>query len=167
MKERRTSRRRSLPYVRSAVLDVDGRGHIVVVTDISAEGAFLSARLKVEPGQSLVLKVILPRASREVAIPCQLIRRTERLEPWTGRPAGLAVRFEGLEGEARKLIEAFSAEGLAPAPEPLPTEHFEYRMLEPADVDVGELNRLGLDGWELASALSARGGVRLILFRRL
>jgi hypothetical protein len=46
-------------------------------------------------------------------------------------------------------------------------EHFEYRLLDRRTLDVQELNRLGLDGWQVVSAFPAGEGLRLVLLRRL
>ena len=105
MNDRRSTRRRNLPFVRSAVLEVGSRSHVVVVTDLSADGAFLSTRIALDPSESLRLRVILPRDGREVVIPCRLVWRSERFDPDTGRAAGIAVRFEELEGPARRLLD--------------------------------------------------------------
>ena len=167
MNERRSTRRRSLPFVRSAVLQVGDRDHVVVVTDLSAEGAFLSTRLTLDPSESLRLKVILPRDGREVVIPCRLVWRSERFDPDTGRAAGIAVRFGELEEPARRLLDAYSREGPVPQADPAPADRFEYRVFERPALDVEELNRLGLDGWELAAAWPDGEVVRLILLRRI
>ena len=167
MNDRRSTRRRSLPFVRSAVLEAGGRTHVVVVTDLSADGAFLSTRIALDPSESLRLRVILPRDGREVAIPCRLVWRSERFDPDTGRAAGIAVRFEALEEPARRLLDAYSREGPVPQPDPAPADRFEYRVLERPVLDVEELNRLGLDGWELAAGWPEGNGVRLVLLRRI
>lgn len=164
LKERRRARRRSFPFVRSAVLEVGGRNHIVTVLDLSLEGAFVRTRVSVTPGQELRLKMVLPRDGREVVLPCRLARRADT---GMGRPAGLAVRFEGLPAEAVRRIEEFAMEGFRPALQPAPHEHVEYRIVERPDLDAEELNRLGLDGWVLAAALPSPKGVRLVLMRRL
>jgi len=165
--DRRSTRRRSLPFVRSAVLEVAGRNHVVVVTDLSADGAFLSTRIALDPSQALRLKVILPRDGREVVIPCRLVWRSERFDPDTGRAAGVAVRFEELEEPARQLLDTFSREGFVPQPDPAPADRFEYRILDRPQLDADELNRLGLDGWELAAVSPEKGAVRLVLLRRM
>jgi hypothetical protein len=165
--DRRSTRRRNLPFIRSAVLEVGGRGHVVVVTDLSADGAFLSTRIAIDPSKSLRLKVILPRDGREVVIPCRLVWRSERFDPDTGRAAGIAVRFDELAGPARRLLDAYSREGLVPQADPAPADRFEYRVFERPSVDVEELNRLGLDGWEVAAAWPDEAVVRLILRRRI
>jgi hypothetical protein len=165
--DRRRARRRRIPFVRSAVLEVDGQGHIVALTDLSPEGAFLSARLLVRPEQKLRLRLVLPRDSREVALACRLVWRSERFEPATGRPAGLAVLFEGLTASVIRRVEEFALEGFLPSPEPPPAAHYEYRTLDRPELSVEELNQLGLDGWLLASALRSPAGVRLILVREL
>jgi hypothetical protein len=165
--DRRSTRRRSLPFVRSAVLEVAGRNHVVAVTDLSADGAFLSTRIALDPSQGLRLKVILPRDGREVVIPCRLVWRSERFDPDTGRAAGIAVRFEELEEPARKLLDSFSREGFVPQSDPAPADRFEYRVLDRPKLDGEELNRLGLDGWELAAVTSDGGQVRLVLMRRI
>ena len=165
MNERRQTRRRSLPYVRSAVLDVAGRKHVVAVADLSPEGAFLACGADVEAGAALVLRMVLPRDGREVTLPCRVARRVER--PAQGQKAGLAVRFVNLEAAVIRRIEEFSMEGFLPAPEPTPSEHYEYRVLERRELDVEELSHLGLDGWLLATTLATTDGLRLVLVRRL
>ena len=167
MNDRRSTRRRSLPFVRSAVLQVGDRNHVVIVTDLSAEGAFLSTRIALDPSATLRLRVILPRDGREVVIPCRLVWRSERFDPETGRAAGIAVRFGELEDSARRLLDAYSREGPVPQVDPAPADHFEYRVFERPRLDVEELNRLGLDGWEVAAAWPDGAGVRLILLRRI
>ena len=167
MNDRRSTRRRSLPFIRSAVLEVGDRSHVVVVTDLSADGAFLSTRIALDPSESLRLRVILPRDGREVVIACRLVWRSERFDPDTGRAAGIAVRFEELEGSARRLLDAYSREGLVPQPDPAPADHFEYRVFERPRVDVEELNRLGVDGWELVAAWPDGDSMRLVLLRRI
>ena len=165
--DRRRARRRRIPFVRSAVLEVDGRGHIVALTDLSPEGAFLSARLAIRPDQKLRLRLVLPRDSHEVVLACRLVWRSERFDAGTGRPAGLAVIFEGLSASVIRRVEEFALEGFLPNPEPHPVSHYEYRTLDRPELSVEELNELGLDGWKLASALRSPAGVRLILVRRL
>jgi hypothetical protein len=167
MKERRRSRRRSIPFVRSAVLYVGERRHIVAVTDLGPEGAFLGTRIEIPPDKPLRLRIVLPRDGREVEIPCRVVWRSERFDAATGRPAGIAVRFVQVDASVARRVEEFAMEGFRPSPEPVPAEHFEYRILECASLDAEELNRLGLDGWELAAALPDGKGLRLVLMRRL
>ena len=167
MNDRRSTRRRSLPFVRSAVLQVGDRSHVVVLTDLSADGAFLSTRIALDPSASLRLKVILPRDGREVVIPCHVVWRSERFDPDTGRAAGIAVRFGELEEPVRRLLDAYSREGLVPQADPAPADRFEYRALERPGLDVEELNRLGLDGWELTAAWPDGDIVRLVMRRRM
>jgi len=151
--------------VRSAILEVGERSHIVAVTNLSPEGAFLTTRVAVEREQPLVLRFVVPRDGRVVALPCQFVRQAERQGP--GRPPGIAVRFKGLNAAAIHRIEEFAMEGFLPSPEPTPQEHFEYRLLEDSALDPAELNRLGLDGWQLVAALPSPKGVQLVLMRRL
>ncbi len=166
-RDRRRARRRRLPFVRSAVLEVDGRSHIVALLDLSPEGAFLSTRLEVEPAQKMRLKLVLPRDGREVSMPCHLVRRSERFDAEAGRPAGLAIGFSGLDPSVVRRIEEFAMEGFLPAHEPPPSSHYEYRVLDRPEVNVEELNRLGLDGWRLTTTLPSPDGLRLVLVRRL
>jgi hypothetical protein len=93
--------------------------------------------------------------------------RSERFDPDTGRAAGVAVRFEELEEPARRLLDAYSREGPVPQTDPAPADRFEYRVFERARVDAEELNRLGLDGWELAAAWPEGDLIRLVLLRRI
>ncbi len=167
MKDRRRSRRRSLPFVRSAVLEVDGRTHIVAVQDLGSDGAFLSTNLEVTKDQTLRLRIVLPRSGREAMMPCQLVWRSEHFDAATGRPAGIAVRFTNLEDGVAQQVNDFAAEGLIPAPIPAPAAHYEYRTIDRPEVDVEELNRLGLDGWRLAAAIPSKSGWKLVLLRRL
>ena len=167
MNDRRRGRRRSIPFVRSAVLEVGTRNHIVALTDLGPEGAFLSTRIPFDADLPLRLKLVLPRDGREVSIPCKVVWRSERFDAATGRPAGIAVRFLGLDASVIRRVEGFAMEGFLPASEPIPTEHFEYRILDQPSVSIEDLSRLGLDGWELAAALPSNGGVRLVFLRRL
>ena len=54
-----------------------------------------------------------------------------------------------------------------PDPDPAPAERYEYRVLERPEVDKAELDRLGLDGWALATVVPRPGGVQLVLYRLL
>jgi hypothetical protein len=58
-------------------------------------------------------------------------------------------------------------EGFLPTTEPTPAAHYEYRLLERSEVDVQELNRLGLDGWRLVTAIPSAEGFKLVFLRRL
>ena len=167
MMERRKARRRRMPYIRGGVLEVDGRQHVVAVTDLSPEGAFLKTQAAAEVGQTLRLRMILPREGREMPLPCVVVRRSESFDPETGQPAGIAVRFETLDAAVARRVEEFAMEGFLPALEPAPPERVEYRVLERGELSEAELNRLGLDGWELATTLPILTGVRLVLLRRL
>ena len=167
MNERRTTRRRRMPFVRSAILDAGDTSHIVAVTDLSAEGAFVAMRAPVDPKASITLRLVVPRDGRVIGVACQVVRQTDRFDAASGRPAGLALRFKGLDGAAIRRIEEFAMEGFLPSVDPTPQEHLEYRTLERAAVDVAELNRLGLDGWRLAAALAHEKGVQLVLVRKL
>jgi hypothetical protein len=165
LSDRRRTRRRSLPFVRSAVLDVGGRKHVVAVSDLGADGAFLSSGAEVAAGEALVLRMVLPRDGREVALPCRAVRRVQK--PGPNQKSGIAVRFVGLDPPIMRRIEEFAMEGFLPSAEPTPAAHYEYRVLERRDIDVHELNRLGLDGWLLVTSLPAGHGLKLIFQRRL
>ncbi len=141
MKERRQHHRRVLPFVRSAVLELEGNNHIVAVADLSAEGAFLSTQLEVNTNRRLRLKVVLPGETRDVQIDCRVVRRSATSDVKSGRPAGIAVRFEGLEPAIRRRLEAFAAENPAER-RPAPKERFEYKLLDCDEVEVGELSFL-------------------------
>jgi hypothetical protein len=149
------------------VLEVEGRNHIVALTDLGPEGAFLSTRIPFDAVAPLRLRLVLPRDGREVVINCTVVWRSDRFDAATGRPAGIAVRFLGLDAAVVHRVEEFAMEGFRPSSDPVPSEHFEYRVLDRPVLSSEDLNRLGLDGWELAAALPADGGVRLVLLRRL
>jgi hypothetical protein len=170
--ERRRTRRRSLPFLRSAVLECDGRPHIVLLSDLSAEGAFLTTRAPIDiplptAPRQLFLKMVIPRDSREVRVPCELVWRSDRFDAATGRPSGLAVRFLEVAPEAQRAVEEFALEGFRPSAAPTPAEYYEHRVLERPSVDMIELNRFGRDGWQLVSVLQVTEGYKLVLVRRL
>jgi hypothetical protein len=165
LSERRRARRRSLPFVRSAVLEIGSRKHLVAVSDLSAEGAFLKTGADAAPDEALLLRMILPRDGREVTLPCRVVRSAR--PPGAGPKPGIAVRFVGLEAAVIRRIEEFAMEGFLPATEPTPGAHFEYRLLDRQDLDVQELNQLGLDGWRLVTVLPSGEGLKLVLLRRL
>lgn len=165
--ERRRTRRRRMPFVRSAILEVGERSHLVLVTDLSPEGAFLSTRVPFDAKQAATLKLVVPRDGRILALACQLVRQSDAFDPTSGLPAGMAVRFKGLDAAASRRIEEFALEGFLPSVEPTPQDHFQYRVLERFTVDVEELNSLGLDGWQLAAALTSAKGIQFVLLRRL
>jgi Tfp pilus assembly protein PilZ len=165
--ERRHVRRRRIPFVRSAVLELAGRSHIVALADLGPEGAFLSTRSSFRPGASAVLKLVLPRRGQEVTIACDVVRSTRTFDVASGQPAGVAVRFHDLEPAVLRRIEEFAREGFVPDLDPAPAERYEYRLLERSEVDPLELNRLGLDGWALAAVMPRPSGVQLVLFRLL
>ena len=166
MKERRQHRRRVLPFVRSAVLELEGSNYIVAVADLSAQGAFLSTQVEVDTDQPLRLKVVLPGDTRDVQIDCRVVRRTATFDVKSGRPAGIAVRFEGLDPTICRRLENFVAENPAER-RPAPKEGFEYKLLERHEVEVGELDDLGRDGWRMTAAFTALGGVRMVFIREL
>jgi hypothetical protein len=153
--------------VRSAVLEVEGRNHIVAVADLGPDGAFLKTRLALEPSQSLRLRIVLPRDGREVTLPCELVWRSERGGAASGRPPGIGVRFKGMPPSILRRTLEFVEQRVLPPPEPPPGERYEYRVLERPALDGPELNRLGREGWTLASALRAGKNIRLVLMRRL
>jgi hypothetical protein len=170
MNERRRSRRRSLPFIRSAVLEIGAESHIVILSDLSTEGAFLTTRLPFAlkaDGPPLRLRIIVPRDSRDVSIPCELVWRSEKYDATTGRPGGMAVRFLGLDAEMHRRVEEFATEGFRPSAAPTPMEHYEHRIIERATVDVVDLNRFGKDGWQLVTIVPTEHGFKLILVRRI
>ncbi|HLA77521.1 MAG TPA: PilZ domain-containing protein [Vicinamibacteria bacterium] len=162
MKERRASPRRTLPYVRSGVLRVAERNHIVAITDLSVEGAFLSARPQLPAGAPLRLALILPNVMREVSVDCELVWQSERFDPDSGRPAGLAVKFCGVEPEVQAALSAYTSRVFRPDP----PERVEYRLLERPALDPEELTLLGQEGWELATTLPWPPGLKLVFLRR-
>lgn len=165
--ERRRTRRRRMPFVRSAILEAGERSHLVIVTDLSPEGAFLATRVPVDSAQAATLRLVVPRDGRVVAFPCQVVRQSDAFDPASGLPAGMAVKFKGLDAAAVRRIEEFAMEGFLPSVDPTPQDHFEYRVLERFTLDAAELNSLGLDGWQLSAALPSTKGVQLVLMRRL
>jgi hypothetical protein len=149
------------------VIELYGRAHIVALADLGPEGAFLSTRSSFPTGVSAVLKLVLPRRGQEVTIACEIVRSTERFDAASGLPAGVAVRFRNLDREVLRRIEEFAREGFVPDLDPAPPGRYEYRLLERPEVDLLELNRVGLDGWALATVVQRSDGVQLVLYRPL
>jgi hypothetical protein len=167
MTERRQARRRTIPFLRGGVLQIADRSHIVTIVDLSPEGAYLATRVPVPPGESPRLKTVLPRSGRQVTLPCEVVWRNDRFDPTTGRPAGMAVRFLKADEKVERHLRTLTEEGLLPAAAGTSQERFEYRVLDAPSVEVEDLNRLGLDGWQLSATLPADAGLRLVLARRL
>jgi hypothetical protein len=165
--ERRSGRRRRLPFIRSAVVEIKGRTHVVAVADLGTDGAFLCTRSPFRPGEEAVLKLVPPGLGREVSIPCCVVYRNERFDAATGRPSGIAVRFGKLDPEVSRRIEEFSREGFYPGSEAAPAQRYEYQVLERAEIAADELNRLGRDGWMLSGVVARAKGVQLVLMRLL
>ena len=109
--ERRGSRRRRLAFVKSAVLEVGSRSHLVALADLAPEGAFLKGAVDQLENEDLKLRLMFPQDSRQVTIPCRLVRQEEAFDAASGRPAGVAVRFESVEPKVLRLLEEFAAEG--------------------------------------------------------
>ncbi|MBN2369539.1 MAG: PilZ domain-containing protein [Vicinamibacteria bacterium] len=166
MTDRRHTRRRTMSNVRSGVLSVGSRKHIVAVVDLSPEGAFLTTRAEVSAADEMTLELMLPRRSRVVRLPCRLVWRSERFDATTGHPAGIAVRFEPLDAETNRHIEEFARTGFRLSEQPA-TSRYEYIIIERKDVDVDELNQLGREGWALVATPLSRRGMRLVLMRPL
>ena len=170
--DRRRVRRRTLPFLRSAVLELPEQSHIVVLANLSVEGAFLTTRVSVDlpspaSGQRMNLRIVAPRHSREVAIPCELVWRSDRFDASSGRPAGIAVRFLEIDPEMHHWIDEFALEGFRPSAAPTPVEHYEHRIIERPTVDVQELNRFGRDGWQLVTIVPSAAGFKMILVRKI
>ena len=167
MTERRRGRRRRMPFVRSAVLEVGGRSHVVALVDLGRQGAYLSTKASFRSGTTAVLKLVPPRQGQEVTIPCSIVRGTERPDATSGRPGGVAVRFLEMEVPVIRKLEEFAHNGFLPGPDMAPAERYEYRILERRELDVGELNLLGLDGWAVSAVLPRQSGAVIVLYRLL
>jgi Tfp pilus assembly protein PilZ len=167
MSERRRSRRRTIPFLRGGVLQVGERSHIVTIVDLSPEGAYLASRVQVAPGRDVRLKTVLPRSGRQVTIPCEVVWRSTRFEPTTGRPAGVAVRFVAKDEKVQRHLETLSDEGLLPLAVSATQERFEYRFVDVPELDLDDLNRMGRDGWALVSTEPQPAGLRLLFRRRI
>ena len=109
--ERRRDARRMLPFGRSAVLEVEGRNHIVSLIDLSRSGAYLGTRIRTGEQPSLLLKLLLPQSGTEMRLACRLVRRIEA-DPAAGeRLPGLAVQFDDVSDDDRERLDAFVVAG--------------------------------------------------------
>lgn len=105
--DRRRTPRRTLPFGRSALLEVDGRDHVASLVDISRGGAHIATRAEIPAGASLCLKLWLPSSGGELRLPIELLRVMPQS---AGRLAGIAVRFAELAAEAAQRLETFVAD---------------------------------------------------------
>jgi PilZ domain len=159
--ERRQFPRRKLPFLRGAVLEADGKDHIVTVADLGPDGAFLVSRVPFGlAAQKLTLMV--PGETHPVEIPCELVWSNPTFEASSGRPAGIAVRFAGVSEATLGRLRAFASRSEWDRRR----DAFEYRLVD-REPSVEELDRLGSEGWLLAASLPASEGVRLVFVRRL
>jgi len=110
--ERRRDQRLTLRLGRIAILEVDGKSHVVSLVDISRGGAYLGTRLVVEHSQQMSLALTLPGALRELRLTCRLVRRiTAEAAEKEQRPQGLAVQFCDVDAEVGQRIDDFVAKG--------------------------------------------------------
>ncbi len=170
MTERRHVRRRRIPFVRSAVLQVGAK---------NPRGQPARPRAPREPSSPHASKFRRPSATASSCVssspvrerrrrcPCSLVWRNDSFDASSGRPAGIAVRFGKLDPDVLRRIQEFAADGFLPGIDPSPWEHLEYRVLERFRVDERELNTMGLDGWELCSTRNIPAGVQMVFLRRL
>jgi hypothetical protein len=165
MNDRRMVRRRPINHVRSGVLLVGSRRHLVKVVDLSPEGAFIATRAEAAPDAEMFLELLLPRRSRTVRLSCRLVWRSERFDAATGHPAGMAIRFENLDADTRRMVEEYAHAGFRLAELPPVTVRYSYMTLERSNIDNEELNQLGQEGWMLAAVHSLRRDVRLVFMR--
>lgn len=91
MNDIRRPRRPTIPFMRSDLLQVGDREHIVTIVDLSPEGAFLAGRIEVRPGQTLCLSTALPRAGHQVSVPCERVWNGRSCDVTAQRPAEMAV----------------------------------------------------------------------------
>jgi hypothetical protein len=105
--ERRRPFRRKLPFGRGAVLMVGERAHIVGIADVSVTGAYLTTRAPVAAGEVHVLRLLLPPARVEVALPAEVVRVSTAEHESPNHPRGVAVRFLDLEESSRDLLRSF------------------------------------------------------------
>jgi hypothetical protein len=105
--ERRKSSRRRLPFGRGALLDVDGRTHIVGVADVSVAGAYLSTRAPVAVGETHRLRILILPGHVELVLPAEVVRVSLSAHESNDHPRGVAVRFRELDEESRRRLEAF------------------------------------------------------------
>jgi hypothetical protein len=172
MSERRRNPRRALPFLRSVVLEYGDEPHIVLLLDLSAEGAFVTSRVtgglpQPPPDRPLRLRMIAPRGSRDTAVPCEVVWRSERFDPVQGRPAGVALHFLKVDPELRRSIEAFARQGLGPSSSDDEALRYEYRIIERPNLEASELARFGHDGWQLVTLVPSHDGCKLIFVRRI
>jgi len=100
-----------LPFGRSAVLEIEGRNHIVSLIDLSRSGAYLGTRIRFEGTPTLALKLLLPQAGMEMRLPCHLVRRIEADPNGGDRLPGLAVQFHDVPEDDQQRLEAFVVAG--------------------------------------------------------
>jgi len=101
--DRRQQPRRRLPFVRSAVAQLEDRGHLVSVADLSRSGALLESRTHLAAAPVFELRFVLPGAFRETKLECRLVRESSS----DSGSQLLAVRFEAVDPETARVIDEF------------------------------------------------------------
>src|SRR5262245_14034490 len=107
--DQRRSPRRKLPFGRTAVLEIDGRAHLVALVDVSVTGAYLATRSAVPKSGSLRLRIRLPQTG-ELLMPCEFVRNESGDHPVKGRRAGIGVRFVGVDAATLRQLQRFVSE---------------------------------------------------------
>ncbi len=109
--ERRRALRRKLPFGRGAILQIGERTHIVGLADVSVTGAYLTTRAPLSVGDTHVLKLLMVPEKIEMALQAEVVRVAQEDHESTDHPRGVAVRFLGLDDEARERLQIYVARG--------------------------------------------------------
>jgi hypothetical protein len=109
--ERRRALRRKLPFGRGAVLQVGDRTHIVGLADVSVTGAYLTTRAPLSVGDTHLLKLLMVPEKIEMALQAEVVRVSQEDHESKDHPRGVAVRFLGLDDEARERLQIYVARG--------------------------------------------------------
>ncbi len=97
--------RRRLPMGRLAVLEANGRSHIVGLADVSVTGAYLLTRLHLSVDEVHVLSLVLG-AGTELSVRARIVRLAQAASG-SSQPGGVAVQFLEMSSNVRRQLEAF------------------------------------------------------------
>ena len=171
LSERRRARRRSMPFVRSAVLEVGRNAHRGPLRPGRGRSLHHHARALRRAGRGRPFAAPAPGAAAGTAAtwtcPASWSGAASATTPPPGGPAAWPC-------VSCRRIPRCTAGSKSSRPwdsgrprRPLPPNTTSIGSSSAATVDVADLNRFGRDGWQLVTIIPSAHGFKLILTRRL
>jgi hypothetical protein len=107
--ETRGRLRRKLPLGRAAVLEIDGRPHVVGLVDLSVSGAYVMSRAAAAVGDRHRLRILVLPERVELRLECEAVRVSQEAHESPSHPRGVAYRFLEMDEGSLALLQAFVA----------------------------------------------------------